>query len=81
MKTQLQIEFKIAVHDSKIKKILEMDRQEWTDRDVELIKIYIRGRKALQWVLSPDEFIVADDLEKQAMFECICHDSTKIFYP
>jgi hypothetical protein len=79
MKTKLQIEFKIMIHESKINEILELNREEWNDRHVELIDTYLKGRTALLWVLSPDDFIKPDDFEKQAKFECICHDSTKIF--
>lgn len=79
MKTQQEIEFKILVHESEINKILGLDRKEWIDGHVELIEKYILGRKALMWVLSPDDFITPDDFEKKALFECTCHESTKIF--
>lgn len=79
MKKEIEIKFKIAVHEKKVNKILAIDREDWNDSHCELIRGYLRGRLALQWVLSPDQRIEKDDFEKHALFECICHESSKIF--
>jgi hypothetical protein len=78
MKTLQQIEFKIAIHEVAINKILE-DKEEWNDLKLELLNNYLMGRKALLWVLSPDDFITADEFEKKVKFEISCYESTKIF--
>jgi hypothetical protein len=59
MKTQIEIEFKIAVHESKIMEIIN-DESEWSPFQSELLNNYLMGRKALLWVLSPDDFIKED---------------------
>ena len=79
MKTEIEIKFKIAVHESEIDKLLAKDRSEWDDYFPVLIERCLMGRKALLWVLSGKDAILTDDYEKQAMYECMCHDSTKIF--
>ena len=79
MKTEIEIKFKITVHETEINKLLKVDRKEWNDYHTMLIERYLMGRKALQWVLSEQDTILTDDYEKQAMFECICHESSKIF--
>lgn len=79
MKTKEEIESKIKLHEFHINAILETDRSEWHDIDVFRIEQYLMARKALLWVLSPDETIETDVYEKQARFECTCFDSTKIF--
>jgi len=79
MKTEIEIKFKIAVHESEIDKLLAKDRSEWNDYFPTLIERYLMGRKALQWVLSDQNAMLTDDYEKQAIYECMCHDSTKIF--
>ncbi len=78
MKTETQIEFKIAVHESKINEILR-DTTEWSPHTGELLNNYLMGRKALLWVLSPDDFITEDEFEKKVKFEMTCYESTKIF--
>lgn len=78
MKTIQQIEFKIAVHESKIIELIN-DKEEWNDLKAELINNYLQGRKALLWVLSPDNFITEDEFEKKAKYEILCYESTKIF--
>ena len=79
MKKEIEIKFKIAVHEAEIDKLLDIDRSEWRDHYVELVERYLQGRKALLWVLSDEEFIKADEYEKKVMFECMCHKSSKIF--
>ena len=37
------------------------------------------GRKALLWVLSPDDFVTDDDIDKKVKFELMCFESSKIF--
>jgi uncharacterized protein YjbK len=51
MKTKLEIEFKIMIHEAEIDKLLK-DTDIWTDLKVELSTNYLMGRKALLWVLS-----------------------------
>jgi len=68
MKTHQQIEFKIAVHESKINEIIR-DTTEWTDLQPELLRNYLIGRKALRWVLSPDDFIIEDELDKKSKYK------------
>ena len=77
MKTQIEIEFKIAVHESTINDILE-DKQ-MTDYIVQLIEGYLMGRKALLWVLNSDDFVTEDDFDKKVKFEISCYESTKIY--
>jgi hypothetical protein len=78
MKTEIEIKFKIAVHESKIDEFLN-DKQEWNDLHVELLNNYLQGRKALLWVLSPDDFITDDEFDKKVKFEISCYTSSKIF--
>lgn len=78
MKTEVEIKFKIAVHESKIDEILK-DEGEWLDIQSELIDNYLMGRKALLWVLSPDDFITEDEFEKKVKFELACHESSNLF--
>lgn len=79
MKTEEQIKAKIAEHEKHINAILETDREEWRDIDVECIENYLLGRKALLWVLSDMDLLKTDDYEEQARWECTCYDSSKIF--
>jgi hypothetical protein len=79
MKTEKQIRDKIEEHENKINEILELHRAEWTDIHVMQIEGYLVGRKALLWVLSSKNLLEIDDFEKQAKYECLCFDSTKIF--
>lgn len=79
MKTDMQILEKIKEHEQRINEILETDREYWDDRSVRHIESYLIGRKALLWVLSGDELLEIDEYEKKAKYECLCHDSTKIF--
>jgi len=79
MKTDSEIKAKIKLHEFHIDAILLTDRAEWHDVDVFRIEQYLMARKALLWVLSPNETIEVDDYERQARYECTCFDSTKIF--
>jgi len=79
MKTEAQITEKIKLHEFHIDAILETDHSVWHDIDVFRIEQYLMARKALLWVLSPDETIEIDDYERNARFECTCFDSSKIF--
>ena len=79
MKTKEEIEAKIKLHEFHIDAILETDRSKWHDIDVFRIEQYLMARKALLWVLSPDETIEIDNYEKNASFECACFYSSKIF--
>ena len=79
MKTEAQITEKIKLHEFHIDAILETNHSAWHDIDVFRIEQYLMARKALLWVLSPDETIEIDGYEKNARFECTCFDSTKIF--
>lgn len=56
MKTKENIKMKIKEHEDHINVLLNADRTDWTDIDVECIESYLKGRRALQWVLSNDEF-------------------------
>lgn len=78
MKTEIEIKFKIAVHESKINEILN-DHSEWSDYQEDLLNNYLMGRKALLWVLSPDDFIKEDEFEKKVKYEIACYTSSKIF--
>jgi len=79
MKTKEEIESKVKLHEFHIDAILEADRSEWHDIDIFRIEQYLMARKALLWVLSPNDTIEIDDYEKQARWEITCFDSTKIF--
>ena len=79
MKTIEQIQAKIKEHEDQINEILSIDRAEWNDVHVLRIETYLRGRKALLWVLSDKVLLDNDEFEMQAKFECTCFDSTKIF--
>jgi len=78
MKTKVEIDFKIAVHESKIMELIN-DKEEWSLLKVELLNNYLNGRKALLWVLSPDDYITEDEFEKKVTFEISCYESTKFF--
>lgn len=78
MKSKTEIEFKISVHESKIDELIK-DTEEWHDVHSELLNNYRMGRKALLWVLSPDENILDDNIDRKVKFEIACHDSSKIF--
>jgi hypothetical protein len=78
MKTKLEIEFKIMIHEEKINELLN-DKEEWNNFKVELLNNYRQGRKALVWVLSPDDFITNDEYDKKVSFEIQCYESSKIF--
>ena len=45
MKKEIEIKFKIAVHEAEIDKLLDIDRSEWRDHYVELVERYLQGRK------------------------------------
>jgi hypothetical protein len=78
MKTKLEIEFKIMIHEEKINELLN-DKEEWNNFKVELLNNYRQGRKALVCVLSPDDFITNDEYDKKVSFEIQCYESSKIF--
>lgn len=78
MKTKLEIEFKIMIHESKITELIN-DKEEWSELKVDLINNYLMGRKALLWVLSPNDFVTVDEFEKKAKYEILCYESSKIF--
>jgi hypothetical protein len=78
MKSKVEIEFKIAVHESKINDILH-DKEEWSSLKSELLNNYLMGRTALRWVLSSDDSVSPDEFEKKVKFEIACYESTKIF--
>ena len=44
-----------------------------------IIENYIKGRKALLWVLSDTEFIETDEYEKKIEWELTCARASEIF--
>jgi hypothetical protein len=78
MKTQLEIELKIAEHEAHINEILN-DKGDWLPIQEDLINNYLMGRKALLWVLSPDELIFDDEYAETVKYELLVRESSKIF--
>ena len=77
MKTIIQIKSKLAEHEKHIERELQDLRK--GNMSPERIRSLINrlgnlrvGRKALQWVLSDDELIEKDDLDKKIEYEINC---------
>ena len=76
MKNEKQIRDKIAEHESAINRLAE---EGFGEINAMIIENYIKGRKALLWVLSDNAFIETDEYEKKIGWELTCARASEMF--
>ena len=78
MKAEDQIKNKIVEHESKINELIS-DTSEWSPFIEDLLERYLLSRKALLWVLSPEDNIKDDKFDEKVKYEIACYTSSKLF--